>query len=357
MRTIRYRTSSTFYLWLGVVLLSVLFGPVWRQLNPIRTLHAGLTRAAGLDPAVGLRRLPSRIGWWPAAVGLLGFAWLELVTPDPASLVTLRIAIALYAAVQLFAGLLYGSRWYDRGDAFEAWSRLFGRLSPLGRRADGVLVLRSPLAGPDALGPAPGLTAVVAVMLSVTVFDAIAGSLTYVSWVQSSAVPRMPAGTVGLLLTAGLVYAVFAAAATLAGRFGLAAAEPGRQTGPAGARLVQAFAPSLIPVALGYVVAHYYSLFALEGQRGLVKLTDPLEIGANWLGTAHLTVNPAVVNPSLVVDVQVLAIVIGHVLGTVLAHDRSVRLFPRRQAVLGQLPMLGLMVGLTCLGLYLLFAA
>jgi hypothetical protein len=63
------------------------------------------------------------------------------------------------------------------------------------------------------------------------------------------------------------------------------------------------------------------------------------------------------VEPTLVATVQVCAIVLGHVIGVVLAHDRAVRLLPRRHAVLGQLPLLALMVVYTCGGLLLLFAA
>jgi hypothetical protein len=63
------------------------------------------------------------------------------------------------------------------------------------------------------------------------------------------------------------------------------------------------------------------------------------------------------VAPGLVATVQLVAIVTGHVLGVVLAHDRAVRLFPRGRAVLGQLPLLVLMVAYTVGGLLLLFAA
>src|SRR4051794_32369938 len=181
-------------LWVGLVPASVLFGPVWRQVNPLRTVHALLNRAAGLDPREGLRRLPPSFGWWPAAVGLYAFAWLELVSSDPAALGTLRWAIALYAAVQLFAALLWGSRWFDRGDAFEAWSGLFGRISPLGRRgADGVLVLRAPLVGLDAVQAAPGLVATVAVMLGSTAYDGLSGSTAWNGFIQSHGWTRQQA--------------------------------------------------------------------------------------------------------------------------------------------------------------------
>src|SRR3954469_6823850 len=142
--------------WVGLALVSALFGPVWRQVNPLRTVHALLNRALGLDPRDGVRELPARLGWWPAAAGLYAFAWLELVSPDPADLGTLRWAIALYTAVELFAALVYGRGWFDRGDPFEAWSGLYGAIAPLGRRgADGVPVLRAPLVGLDAVAAAP----------------------------------------------------------------------------------------------------------------------------------------------------------------------------------------------------------
>lgn len=334
-------------LWVGVVPASVAFGPVWRWINPLRSVHTGLHRLARLDPAAGLFPLPPRFGWWPAAAGLFAFTWLELVYPDSAELATLRVAVGLYAAVQILAGLVYGSRWFDRGDPFEAWSGLFGRLSPLGRRVDGVAVLRSPLAGLDALRPAPGLVAVVVVMLGSTTFDGVSGSTQWVGFVQSSGVSRILLGTLGLLITIGLIWVLYVVGTASAGLLG---GRPARE-------MPGAFVHSVIPVALGYVIAHYYSFLVFEGQRAFVKLSDPLAIGANWLGTSGLVPNARLIDPTIVANVQVVAIVLGHICGVVLAHDRAIRLFPRARAVVGQLPLLALMVVLTTVGLLLLFAA
>ncbi|MFD8979303.1 hypothetical protein ACFV0Q_05295, partial [Streptomyces sp. NPDC059564] len=63
-------------LWVGLVPASLLLGPVWRLLNPLRTLHRLLCRARRRAPAAG-RPLPGRLGQWPAAAGLFGFTWLE----------------------------------------------------------------------------------------------------------------------------------------------------------------------------------------------------------------------------------------------------------------------------------------
>jgi hypothetical protein len=334
-------------LWVGLVPLSVLFGPVWRRLNPLRHLHSGVLRLARLDPRDGAFTLPRGLGYWPAALGLLAFTWLELVAPDNATLPVLRLAITLYAAVQLLAAFVFGSHWFDRGDAFEVWSALFGRLSVFGRRADRVLVLRSPLAGLDALRPAPGLVATVAVMLGTTAYDGASNAPRWFTFVQTSPMPQVLTKTLGLVAVVALVALLFSVATALAGRIGGASPQA----------MPRQFAHSLVPVALGYVVAHYWSLLVLEGQNAFILLSDPLGRGQNWLGLSDRAPNTALLSPHLVADVQVTAIVLGHVLGVVLAHDRAVRLFPRRHALVGQLPLLVLMVTYTCGGLFLLFAA
>jgi hypothetical protein len=334
-------------LWVGLVPLSVLLGPVWRWLNPVRHLHGAVMRLVGLDPREGAVPLPRGLGYWPAALGLLAFTWLELVAPDNATLPVLRLAVLVHVTVQLVGGFLTGSRWFDRGDPFEVWSALFGRLSPFGRRADGRLVVRSPLAGLDGLPAAPGLPATVAVMLGTTAYDGASNAPAWFTFVQSSPLPQTLAETLGLfgvVLAVGLLYA---GGTAWAGR-----------VGGLGARgMPAAFAHSLVPIALGYVVAHYWSLLVLEGQNAFVHLSDPLGNGSDWLGLADHQANTALLQPTLVAVVQVVAVVTGHVLGVVLAHDRAVRLFPHRRAMLGQLPLLALMVAYTCGGLALLFSA
>jgi len=117
------------------------------------------------------------------------------------------------------------------------------------------------------------------------------------------------------------------------------------------------FAPSIVPIALGYVVAHYYSLLVLTGQQTVGQLADPLGLGWDLLGLGGRPLLTGWVQPTFVATFQVCAIVVGHVLGVVLAHDRAVALFPRAKAVVGQIPLLCLMVLFTVGGLLLLFAA
>jgi hypothetical protein len=334
--------------WVGLVPASLLFGPVWRLLNPLRTVHLGLARLLRTRPEEGLWPLPERLGYWPAAVGLFAFTWLELVEPDRAITAVIKTWFGVYIGLHLLAAAAYGSRWFDRGDAFEAYSDLLGRLSPLGRRADGRLVLRNPFDGLDALRPAPGLVGVVCVLLGSTAYDGFSGSPFWVNLLQTSPLSEAMLGTLGLLGMVLLVAVTYTAATWAAGFFGT---ESHRA-------LPRQFAHSIIPIAVGYLVAHYFTLLVLEGQRTLILASDPLGTGADLFGTAERGVDARLAEqPTAVATTQVLAIVAGHVLGVIAAHDRAVRLFPRRQALAGQLPLLLLMVGYTVGGLVLLFAA
>jgi ABC-type amino acid transport system permease subunit len=98
-------------------------------------------------------------------------------------------------------------------------------------------------------------------------------------------------------------------------------------------------------------------LLVIVGQQAVIQLSDPLGTGANWLGTGGRAADPLLAGATTTAVIQVSAVVVGHVLGVVLAHDRAVALLPRRHAVLGQIPLLVLMVAYTVTGLVLLFAA
>ncbi|MFF7299197.1 hypothetical protein [Streptomyces sp. NPDC008265] len=318
-------------LWVGLVPASLLLGPVWRLLNPLRTLHRLAARA--LRRRTPYHPLPARLGQWPAAAGLFAFTWLELVSPDPASTTTLLVALTSYAVVQLLLAARFGERWFDDGDAFEAYSTLLARLSPLGRRDDGRLVLRNPFHGLDATPERPGLVATVCVLLGSTAYDGFSDNPAWIDTLQTSPLGRTPTATLGLLASVALVATLYC----------LCAAATRLVSGPH-PRPLTAFAHSLVPIALGYLIAHYFSLLVVEGPRTVSMA----------LGTDNASAPDPPLGPGGLAALQVIAVVVGHVLGVVAAHDRSVRLFPPARAVAGQLPLLALMVMYTLGGLCLL---
>ena len=119
--------------------------------------------------------------------------------------------------------------------------------------------------------------------------------------------------------------------------------------------LVPEFVLPLVPIAFAYLVAHYFSLFVIQGQFIFTLVSDPFGRGRDIFGTVDFAPNLAVVSPETVWYVQVGALVVGHVAGLAIAHDRAVSLFEsRRDALRSQYPMLGLMVLYTVGGLWLL---
>jgi hypothetical protein len=346
-------TNPTFgvvyvWLWVGIVPASLLFGPFYKAVSPVRTLHMLLTKVVGGRPQDGVVPLPAWVGYWPAAVGLFAFVWLELVSPDSAYLGPVRLWFAVYLAVTFLGAALFGSGWFSRADPFEVYSTLVGHLALIGRRGDGTLVWRSPLANLDGVMVRPGLVGVVAVLFGSTAFDSFKDSNRWLQISQSTGLNLVVLNTVTMLAVVMVVGVSFTVATMATGihdhdRRGL---------------LPDRFAHSMVPIIVGYMVAHYLSFLVETGQQTLVQLSDPMGTGANLLGTADLTVNYWLSShPATLATIKVLAVVTGHILGVVAAHDRALKLLPRRHQLTGQLGLLMVMVFYTAGGLYLLFGA
>ena len=194
-------------------------GNVFRPFNPWRALG----RLTGvLARRAGFARTPSpypdAVGRWPAAVGLLGFAWIELVMRDsdvPSTVATLAV---IYAAVQLAGMARYGvEAWTDRADAFSVYFDLFARIAPLTVR-DGQLIVRVPAPWPTGREDVSGTLAVVLVIIGSTAFDGATNSDAWGSLSESledlfaglgETWASQVTGTIGLLTSVALITAVY----------------------------------------------------------------------------------------------------------------------------------------------------
>jgi hypothetical protein len=137
-----------------------------------------------------------------------------------------------------------------------------------------------------------------------------------------------------------------------AGVRGMDVLDRARSTGELG----RLFAHSFIPIALAYLVAHYFSLFVFAEQAQFTYLlSDPLGHGSDLFGTASGGIDYGLISATSIWYVQVGALIAGHVLALVLAHDRAISLYgDSKLAARSQYWMLALMVGFTTLGLFLL---
>ncbi|MFT5117892.1 MAG: hypothetical protein ACI9NY_001425 [Kiritimatiellia bacterium] len=121
----------------------------------------------------------------------------------------------------------------------------------------------------------------------------------------------------------------------------------------------------LLPIALVYHIAHYYTLIQTQGIKIISLASDPFGWGDNWFGTATWLQRVFIPDANVTWHVQLGLIVLGHVISVYLAHkvvladangdvnvNGNVRVNLR--ANLSQLPMLLLMIGFTTTGLWIL---
>jgi hypothetical protein len=278
-------------------------------------------------------------------LAVLAFAWLELVDvhrDDPRRLGLLAL---IYALVQLLGMGAFGiEAWSTRGDGFGAAFSLYGRIAPVTTR-DRRVFTRRPLNGLARLTDPPVATAaLVCTLIGATGFDGFSNSAlwgeTGVKLIQNlidsgwsfSASTELVRGA-GLVLAVLLTYGLY-------------------RLGAGSAKSAQAYAPSLVPIALGYLLAHYFSLLVTQIQGVPLLVAHPLGPSV----APHL--DPKALSTATIWYVQFAALLAGHVAGLVVAHERALVLHSGdpRAAGRSQRGLLCVMVAFTCAGLYILSA-
>lgn len=368
-------------LWLGVPFLSLLVGDLYAAVNPLRAMG----RATGwLAGKVAGDRLPEALPWspkvgrWPAAFGLLAFAWVELCFPGRSDPSQLALLVLLFCVVQGVGMSLYGTdTWIRNADPFAVWFGWVASLAPL-RWERGTVYLRPPGTGPAKIRPVVGDAAVVIIAIGTTTWDGLSGGSLLGTTIAdlandlagssgSQTWANAIVNTIGMLVVTGLVTAlVFAGArGMISARTRTAAAKASGEARPASGpppvrQLVREFAPSLVPIGVAYAVGHYLSLLAFQGQAIAPLLSNPFgDLPADetgWLGTADWTIDYTWLSANAIWYLQVAALVTGHLMSLALSHDRALERFPRKRAARSQRAMLVVAVLFTCNGLWLLSA-
>jgi hypothetical protein len=352
--------------WLGFPVFSAVLGDVFRPFNPWRAVGrlagAGFRAIAGQRPAH--LAYPEALGRWPAAVGLLAVVWLEIVYGTSGGVAvgldpeTAAVATLVYSAYTLAMMALFGvEEWCERGEIFSVYFGMFSQLGWFGVE-DGRLGRRRPLSAATRWAALPGSAAVVIASIATTSFDG-ASEGAFKSGIESTFAWFVDRGiglTASLRLTDTLFLLACFAGVALVYMLGVRGMRTVRGA-PSLAMLRVGFAHTLIPIALAYLVAHYFSLFVFQEQAQFTYLlSDPLGTASTDLfGTASGGIDFTILSANAIWYVQVGSLVAGHVLALTLAHDRALVYWPDyRQAARSQYWMLAVMVAFTCFGLYLL---
>ncbi|MDE0065443.1 MAG: hypothetical protein OXN44_01070 [Acidimicrobiaceae bacterium] len=342
-------TAFLIWFWVGLQLVSVLVGDVYRAFNPYPTIA---DTAASMKARI--RRIPpspagdeSRdgTGGW-VAVGLIAaYLWYELAYHSTDSPRSVAVFLTAYSAVMLGGAAVFGLGWARSADGFAVLFTKISLIAPLYRDQARDLRLRTPLSGLTTLRGGVYTVAFILTVLGSTTFDGftrssiwldLAGDLT--GWEATFA------NTLGL----GVIVAFVALLYTLAVKVMAVV------TGDSTRELAIEFAPTLVPIVVAYAAAHYFSALMLDGQLLINLLSDPFGHGWDLFGTRDYAINWTLVSPSEIAWVQAVAIAIGHVLAVIAAHDRAIDRYPRETALRSQYPMLLVMVAYTVIGLLLL---
>lgn len=335
-------------LFVGFTYLTAIFGDIWKVCNPYAAL-IGIVGRCTRYRFEGIARYPKRLGYYPALAGYFTVICLELVFPQVGSLPqSLSGLFILYGFVTITLCILFGKQaWFRYMDFFSVYFGIVAHISPFVFRRWGVAV-RKPFAGLLALRPERmSLVLFVMFMLVSTTFDGLKETR---QWIVSTLslpvfIPKelyaMAVLVGGLLLLFGVYVLAMAVSKRLV------------PTKLSVRQLCLSFGMTLVPIALGYNIAHYLSYLLLNGQIGIRQISDPFDKGWNIFGTAHYTVNPTPLTPHVGWYIQLLAIVGGHIVAIYLAHRVAQGLYRQRgQVVRSQLPLVSVMVLYTFIGLW-----
>ena len=336
----------------GFTYVTAILGNVWKFINPFRTLIelAEKTSHKAFTPRISY---PAKLGYFPALLIYIAIIWLELLfdrfgtTPGNISLM-----LSGYVVLSLVGAYIIGKDiWFRYVDFFSVYFRLIAKLSPLAYR-QGSIILRWPFSGlMDNDKKSFSLLLFILFMLSSTSFDGFTETKQYDS--LRSSLPGfifespLLYGTILLILSPLIlffVYVAFMVVAKIVTRTKLSVLD-----------LSYKFAYTLIPIAIGYNIAHYFTYLLINGQNIVKLASDPFNVGMDIFGTADFEPNITFLSPYTQWYIQVGAIIIGHIAAVYIAHKVALGIFTnRRQAIISQLPVMGLMILYTLLSLWII---
>jgi hypothetical protein len=319
--------------WSGYSITTYLLGNSWPVLNPWRTI-------AELFPSFD-HDYPDRLGAWPSVVALLGLVWIEVVSPLATDPRLLAIVVLAYTVVTVVGAVAFGSDvWFRRVDPAARVFRYYGRVAPITRTDDGFR-FRFPGSALTETKLVDGLdeVAFIVALLWVTSYDGFVATPFWKSLVTPLVEVGLPA-VILYPLALAIGFGVFLVAYRIATRYCKQYAETYLTIG----EIARRFAPSLLPIAVGYHLAHYLGYFLKFLPMLLSALTDPLSPG----------IPMRIVLPAWFGGLELAFVLLGHLLAIWIAHAIAYELFPSRmQAIKSQYSLTAVMILYTVTSLYI----
>lgn len=333
--------------WIFLLGVQALLFDIWTWVNPFAGL-ARLVRAAGVTPVLGAFR-PGRC---IAVIMFLCFAGFLMADPAPADPGRLAGILSIYLAVTGAGLVLVGPRWLLTAEFLTVLMRTYRKTAVFGayggRTGLGLNGWRILKLG----APALPLAMLMLILLGSGSFDGLNETFWWLGVLGVNPLEFPGRSAVVAPNVAGLLAmnAALVAAYGIAIRLGLSLAGGGIPF-----RLAfRSLAPSILPIAAGYHLAHYLTSFLVDGQHVLSAISHALGFGERHITTGFFNTLSSV---RLIWSTQAGAVVIGHVMAILVAHALALKLFAdHRRATLSQLPLALFMIAYTVFGLWLLAA-
>ena len=329
----------------GVFFLVSLVGNLWRYLNPWESLFLLFKwLLPNYKPPFQLPKL----ALWPTFIFLVIYLWVENVSAlyQPWQISTL---LASYTIFTLGAALAYGEVWFESGEVFNVLYRILSTFAPLkfGQKETQVYIPSIRLT--NEIRRDTSLVAFVLFMLSGVTFDGVKENTTYFAIRQffSSEINLNLGDKQYNTLAMFVLFFLFVAIYYFFNFLVSATTHLSLK------KATLYFITSLIPIAIGYELAHFSSLLLVQGQDIVRVASDPFAFGWDLLGTRGF--KPILfINAKFFWYLQIVTIITGHIAGVYVAHKVSLAYLDRKKAFLSQLPMLGLMIFFTVFSLWVI---
>src|SRR6201997_828831 len=349
--------------WVGLAYVCAFVGNVWAVINPWRTIFESIEtidRGISGRPEFGLRLpYPAARGFWRASIRRLAFSWIDLVYPNPA--VPYFIAwLALAYSLLTFACMFLSGRecWLERGEVFTAGFGTFARFAPIEIRtgARRGIWLRPFGAGLIEGGSvSTSMMAFVLLLLSSVLYDGALGTPEWGRLEVAIAAHLSALADFKLMAirTAGLFAFWLVFCGAYVGVSAMMSAVAQQRLAPL--EFARSFAFTLVPIAIGYHFAHYFTFLLIQGQYIIPLASDPFGFGWNLFGTAGYRLDIAIVDARFAWLTAVAAILIRQIAEGYLAHVKGMQVpVTRRAALRSQVPLTALMVVYTFVSLSIL---
>ncbi len=339
---------------LGLTYLSAIAGDVYSFINPWKILTQWLVGNKN-EKDVPLRKYPEWLSYYPALIFYFIFIWIELV--GHATPFKLSIILLAYTILNDLGVIVWGREaWFKYCEFFSVFFRLIGKIAPV-EYESGKIYLRKPFVGLlKEKAEHFSLLLFTLFMLSSTAFDGFKETITYsvFYWghIDDTFRPIFDTSSFSIFATIALflsplffllIYLILIYLAKKIARSGLSLRD-----------LALRFAFSLIPIALVYNLAHYYTLIFTEGPNIIRLISDPFGFGWNIFHTSDFS-HSIILQAGFVWHSQVFFILAGHIVSVYLTHVVALNTFPsNKRAFWSQFPMLLLMIAYTMIGLWIL---